>query len=1217
MARFFIDRPVFAWVISILIMGVGVLSVLTLPVAQYPAIAPPTISVSASYRGASAQTVANTVTQIIEQRMTGLDGLKFMTSTSSSDGRSDVILTFKSGTDPDIAQVQVQNKLGQAIPLLPEPVQRLGVTVRKANRTFLMVVALSSDDGSLEQVDLADYLASNLVDEFSRIEGVGDVSTFGAPYAMRIWLDPSKLAAYQLATSDVVTAIRSQNTQVSAGEFGEMPAPAGQMLNATVTAQSLLEKPEDFETIVLRAEADGGLVLLRDIARVEIGAENYTTIARFMRRPAAGMAIQLASDANALDTAQRVRNRLEELKPYFPPSMVYTIPYDTTPFISISIEEVVKTLIEAVVLVFLVMLLFLQNLRATLIPTLAVPIVLLGTFGVLAMAGFSINTLTMLAMVLAIGLLVDDAIVVVENVERLMEEEGLDARSATHKSMGQITGALIGIALVLSAVFVPMAFFGGSTGIIYRQFAVAIVSAMVLSVIVALTLSPALCATILKGGRHAARRGPFGWFNWGFRGTQAGYTRGVRGIIRRPFRVLLIYLVLAGGMVWLFQRTPTGFLPEEDQGILFTFISGPTGATAARTLDVVKQVEDHFIDGERRNVESMFGVVGFSFAGRGQNKGIAFVRLKDWDERLDPTQSVQAVAGRAFGRLFGGIQDAFVFPIVPPSVIELGNVSGFDLYLQARAGQPHEELLNARNMLLGMLSQSPLISQARPNGLEDAAQYNLEIDWRAAGAMGVSASAVGELLTVAWAGSYVNDFLNRGRIKRVIVQGEPATRSEPEDLKRWRVRNATGGLVPFSNFARGEWRYGPQGLYRYNGIPAMQIQGQPAPGVSTGEAMAEIERMVRQLPPGFEVAWTGLSLEERESGSQAPLLYALSLAAVFLSLAALYESWAIPFAVMLAMPIGILGALTGAWLGEFENGVFFQVGLLTTIGLTGKNAILIVEFARDRQRQGEDLFTAVIEASRQRFRPIIMTSMAFSLGVLPLVLSTGAGSGGRNAIGSGVLGGTISATVLGILFVPLFYVIIRQATTMSVRELTAATEKLVLRVGLLAVASVVFAMAIARLLGDGPDATLPALLAGQSGQGLAVTVALLFAGMVFLGDYHYWPVGARRDERHQRRAFADLVFGIFVMIPLVSLVLWKGRGIVDTEMKKGDWTFVDFGDVVVGLAPTVLIVGAALCLGAIVFRMFRAMIVVEGRSRRSRKPRPRVAKPPDANAMRS
>ena len=1023
MARFFIDRPIFAWVLSIVIMGIGILSILSLPIAQYPQIAPPQVTVSAVYPGASADTVANTVTQVVEQQMTGLDGLRYISSSSTSAGTSGVTLTFETGTDPDIAQVQVQNKLGGATALLPEPVQRQGVTVQKSSAGFLMVVGLISQDGALEATDLSDYVVSNLVDEISRVEGVGNVQVFGAQYAMRIWLDPSRLAAYDMTPSDVVAAVGAENAQISAGAFGNRPAVEGQALNATITAQSLLQTPEDFRQIVLRAETDGGLVLLEDVARVEIGSENYSIISRYNRSPSAGIGISLAPGANALDTAGAIEARLDELAAFFPEGVEYVIPYDTTPFVEISIEEVIKTLVEAIVLVTLVMFLFLQNWRATIIPTLAIPVVLLGTFGILAAAGFSINTLTMLAMVLAIGLLVDDAIVVVENVERIMEEEGLGPREATRKSMDQISGALVGIAVVVSAVFVPMAFFGGSTGVIYQQFAITIVSAMALSVVVALTLTPALCATFLKPRHGDSRRGVFGPFNRGFAATQSGYARGVGWLTRRPVRVGLVYLALAAGMALLFLRTPTGFLPDEDQGILFTLVQTPTGSTAERTLAAIEQVEDYFLDQEGENVRSVFGVVGFSFAGQGQNLGLVFVSLKDWEERTDPDQSVQAIAGRAFGGL-SRIVDAQVFPIVPPSVIELGNVSGFDFYLQARGGQSHEQLVAARNQLLGAAAQSPLIASARPNGLEDAAQFNLDLDWRRAGAMGVTATDVANLLTIAWAGRYVNDFLDEGRIKRVYVQGEAASRSTPADFDLWRVRNATGGLVPLANFADGGWSYGPQGVTRYNGVPSVQIQGAPAPGVSSGEALAEIEHLAAELPPGYGVAFTGLSLEERSSGNQAPLLFGLALAVFFLSLAALYESWSIPFAVMLAMPIGVFGALVGAWLGGFDNGVFFQVGLLAVIGLTGKNAILIVEFAKERMEAGAPLIDGVVEAARQRFRPILMTSMAFSLGVLPLVLSSGAGSGGRTAIGSGVLGGTISATLLGILFVPLFFVVV-------------------------------------------------------------------------------------------------------------------------------------------------------------------------------------------------
>ncbi|EKE73158.1 efflux RND transporter permease subunit [Celeribacter baekdonensis] len=1024
MARFFIDRPVFAWVISILIMGIGALSIVTLPIAQYPQIAPPSVSIHATYPGASAETVANTVTQVIEQQMTGLDGMRYMSSSSTSSGSASITMTFETGIDPDIAQVQVQNKLAQATALLPEAVQRQGVTVQKSSAGFLMVIGLISEDGQLDQADLADYLNTNLVDAFSRIEGVGGTQIFGAQYAMRIWLDPSKLAAFDMTPSDVVSAISSQNAQISAGAFGSLPSPEGQALNATITAQSLLKTPEDFRNIILRSEGDGGIVLLQDVARVEVGAENYSTIAQYNGNPASGMAIQLAPGANALDTSKLVREKISEYAQYFPEGVSYVIPYDTTPFVEISIHEVQKTLMEAIVLVFFVMLLFLQNLRATLIPTLAVPVVLLGTFAILSMFGYSINVLTMLAMVLAIGLLVDDAIVVVENVERIMEEEGLSPREATRKSMDQITGALIGVALVLSAVFIPMAFFGGSTGVIYRQFSITIVSAMLLSVVVALTLTPALCATLLRGkDAHHTKRGPFGLFNRMFDKITGGYGATVGYTVRRPLRMLMIYAVMGGGIVWLFLQTPTGFLPDEDQGIMLALVQGPAGSTAENTAKANMQIQEYFLNAEKEAVDSIFTIVGFSFAGAGQNNGLAFVRLKDWEDRPSPAQSVQAIAGRAYGA-FMGIQEAMAFPIVPPAVTELGNVSGFDFYLQAPGGQTHEQLLEARNMLLGMAAQSPLIASARPSGLEDATQFKLDIDWRAAGAMGVSPTNVGNTLSIAMAGTYVNDFDDNGKTKRVYVQGEADARATPTDLQKWRVRNSTGDLVAFSNFASERWVYGPQGLNRYNGIPAMQIQGSPAPGVSTGEAMAEIERLVGNLPPGFAVAWTGLSLEERDSGSQAPMLYALSLAAIFFCLAALYESWAIPFSVMLALPVGILGTLSTAYLFNFQNGVFFQVGMLTVIGLTGKNAILIVEFAREQYDAGANVIDAVLTAARQRFRPIIMTSLAFSLGVVPLVLSSGAGSGGRRAVGSAVLGGTISGTVFGIIFVPLFFVLV-------------------------------------------------------------------------------------------------------------------------------------------------------------------------------------------------
>ncbi|MFQ6753643.1 efflux RND transporter permease subunit [Cereibacter sphaeroides] len=1023
MGRFFIDRPVFAWVIAIVIMALGVLSILRLPVSQYPSIAPPAVVIGATYPGASAETVTDTVTQVIEREMTGLDGLRYISSSSTSTGVAQITLTFELGTDPDIAQVQVQNKLSQAQALLPQAVVRQGVTVRKSSAGFLMVIAMTSDNGAYSASELADYMSSNMVESISRLPGVGSVQVFGSQHAMRIWLDPNKLNAYDLSPSDVTAAVSAQNAQISAGSFGARPAPEGQQLQATITAQSLLQTPEDFEQIVLRAETDGGLVLLRDVARVELGAQSYEIDGRYNRSPASGMAIQLASGANALDTADVVRAKVDELAAFFPEGMTYEVPYDTTPFVRISIEEVVKTLIEAIVLVVLVMLLFLQNIRATLIPTLAVPVVLLGTFGVMAALGFSINTLTMLAMVLAIGLLVDDAIVVVENVERIMEQEGLDPVAATRKSMDEISGALVAIAMVLSAVFVPMAFFGGSTGEIYKQFSITIVSAMALSVLVALTLTPALCATILKRGHHSARRGPVGWFNRGFEATTRGYGGLVGRVVRRPVLMMVLFGVIVAGMVTLFQRTPTAFLPDEDQGVLITLIQTPSGATAERTLAAIKEVENYWLEKEGENVSAVFGVNGFSFAGQGQNMGIVFVRLKPWEERLRPDQSVAAMAGRAFPT-FMGMRDAMVFPIVPPPVLELGNSNGFTLFLQARQGQSHEELLDARNMLLGLASQSPLLASVRPNGVEDASQFRLDIDWRKAGAVGVTAAQVGDFLNTAWAGSYVNDFLDQGRVKRVYVQGEPWARTDPDDLDLWRIPNKDGEFVALSTFADQTWFYGPQQVARYNAVRSMEIQGQPVPGISSGEAMAEMERLAAQLPPGFALEWTGLSLEEREAGDQASLLFLLSVGAVFLCLAALYESWSVPIAVLLAMPVGILGALLGAWAGHQANGVYFQVGLLTVVGLTGKNGIMIVEFARSRLAQGEPLLEAIRHAAVLRFRPILMTSLAFSLGVVPLVLSTGAGAGARRAIGDGILGGTITGTLLGIVFVPVFFVLV-------------------------------------------------------------------------------------------------------------------------------------------------------------------------------------------------
>ena len=1036
MARFFIDRPIFAWVIAIIIMGLGVLSILRLPISQYPSIAGPSVVVGATYPGASAETVAETVVQIIEKEMTGLDGLRYIQSSTTSTGRATITLTFAIGTDSDIAQVQVQNKLALAEASLPEAVTRQGVTVEKSATGFLMVIGLVSDDGTRSAIDLSDYLSSNMVEPISRLAGVGKVEVFGSEYAMRIWLDPQKLKYYDLSPDAVVAAISAQNAQISAGAFGAMPAPEGQLLNATVNAQSLLRAPGDFERVVLRADTDGGLVLLRDVARVELGAENYEITSFFDGKPAAGMAIQLASGANALETARLVTAKMDELATFLPEGVSYVVPYDTTPFVLISIEAVVHTLIEAMVLVFLVMLLFLHNIRATLIPTLAVPVVLLGTFGIMAWLGFTINTLTMLAMVLAIGLLVDDAIVVVENVERIMHDEGLGPLEATRKSMDEISGALIGIAMVVSAVFVPMAFFGGSTGEMYKQFAVTIVSAMGLSVLVALIFTPALCATMLKTPSHdGARKGVLarigGAFGDAFERRFTQLTNVYAGIVKRvtagPLRMLVVYGLLVLGMAALYQKTPTSFLPNEDQGSLITIVQLPSGATAEQTEAVLRQVEGYYKTAEAANVGSVFSVRGFSFAGQGQNMGMMFVKLKDWSERPGAENSVQAIASRAFGPLMGGIHEAIVVPVVPPPVLELGNSNGFTAFLQANSGQTHAQLLEARNRMLGLAAQDPRLTAVRPSGVEDAAQFRLNIDWAKAGAVGVTAADVGSFLTTIWSSAYVNDFLYDGRVKRVYVQGEPRARTAPEDLSLWWVPNANGDFVDFSTFATQEWLFGPQQVSRYDALPAMAIEGSPADGLTSGEALAAMEEIAAKLPPGFTLRWTGMSLEEKEAGAGAMALYGLALATVFLCLAALYESWTIPIAVLLAMPVGILGALIGAWIGGQSNGVYFQVGLLTVVGLTGKNGIMIVEFARERMASlGETPPDAVRAAARLRFRPILMTSLAFGLGVVPLVLSSGAGAGARQAIGYATLFGTITGTTLAIIFVPVFFIVVNR-----------------------------------------------------------------------------------------------------------------------------------------------------------------------------------------------
>jgi multidrug efflux pump len=1027
MAKFFIDRPIFAWVVAIVIMLAGALAIHGLPVSQYPSIAPPSISITGVYPGASARTVEDAVTQVIEQKMKGIDGLRYMSSSSDSAGGINITLTFQNGTSPDIAQVQVQNKLQLATPLLPAAVTQQGLVVSKATKNFLMVLGFVSEDGSMKQADLGDYVAANVIDPLSRVQGVGDVTLFGSQYAMRIWLDPARLQSYQLTPADVSAAIAAQNTEVSAGELGGAPAMPGQQLNATVTAQSRLQTAEQFGAILLKTSASGATVRLRDVARMELGSENYNTVARYNGHAATGVAIKLATGANALDTAAAVKHKVDLLGKQFPAGMKAVVAYDTTPFVTLSIEEVVKTLAEAIVLVFLVMYLFLQNVRATLIPTMAVPVVLLGTFGVLAALGYSINTLTMFAMVLAIGLLVDDAIVVVENVERVMTEEGLSPKEATRKSMGQITGALVGIALVLSAVFVPMAFFGGSTGVIYRQFAVTIVSAMVLSVLVAMVFTPALCATFLKPvakGHHAARTGFFGWFNRSFERGSGRYQGWVGAILRRGGRSMALYAILLVVLALAFVRLPTSFLPAEDQGVLFAQVQLPTGATQQRTMKVIEQVEHHFLVDEKDAVQSIFTVAGFSFGGNGQNTGIAFVRLKDWEERKGAALRAPAVVGRAMGA-FSRIKDAMVFAFAPPAVLELGNASGFDLQLQDQGGVGHDALMAARNQLLGMAARNPLLVGVRPNGQEDTPQYKITVDQQQAAALGLAIGDVNKVLSTAWGGAYVNDFVDRGRVKKVYMQGQADARMVPEDLGKWFVRNAAGEMVPFSAFASGQWIYASPRLERYNGMPSVEILGMAAPGQSSGAAMAEMEKMAAQLPPGIGYEWTGLSTEERDSGAQTPALYSISILIVFLCLAALYESWSVPFSVLLVVPLGVIGAVLGTWAFHLSNDVYFQVGLLTVVGLAAKNAILIVEFAKELQEQGVPLHQATLQAVRLRLRPILMTSIAFGLGVLPLAVANGAGSGSQNAIGVGVLGGMLSATFLGIFFVPLFFVLVR------------------------------------------------------------------------------------------------------------------------------------------------------------------------------------------------
>ncbi|MCO4314940.1 multidrug efflux RND transporter permease AcrD [Pectobacterium versatile] len=1028
MANFFVDRPIFAWVLAILLSLCGMLAIKSLPLEQYPDLAPPSVRITASYPGASAQTLENTVTQVIEQSMTGLDNLMYMSSDSSNTGQSRIMLTFEAGTDPDEARQQVQNQLQSAIRKLPQEVQQQGVTVSKTGDTNILMVAFVSTDGSMDKQDIADYVATNIQEPISRISGVGEVSAYGSQYAMRIWLDPAKLMDYALTTSDVVRAIESQNSQVSVGQVGGVPSVDNQALNATINAQSLLETPQQFRDITLRVNQDGSAVTLGNVAEVELGAERYDFLSRFNGQSASGLGVTLASGANELETDKRVRERIEELSQYFPHGLEAKIAFETSPFVKASITDVVKTLFEAVLLVFLVMYLFLQNFRATLIPTIAVPVVLLGTFAVLYAFGFSLNTLTMFAMVLAIGLLVDDAIVVVENVERVMSEEGLSPRDATRKSMGQVQGALVGIALVLSAVFVPMAFFGGTTGAIYRQFSITIVTSMILSVLVAMTLTPALCATLLKPlakGQHHGRKGFFGWFNQSFTRTSLKYERGVGKILISSGRWLLLYMGIIGIMAFLFFRLPTSFLPQEDRGVFTTQVQLPPGSTQQQTLQVVNKVEQYYLTQEKDTVTSVFSTIGSGPGGNGQNVARLFVRLKDWNERTTPESSSFAVIERAT-KAFRKIQEARVFASSPPSINGLGSAAGFGMQLQDRGGLGHDALMAARDQLLSMADSNPELTRVRHNGLDDSSQLRIHIDQRKAQALGVSVDDINSTLKTGWGSTYVNDFLDRGRVKKVYVQAAAKFRMLPDDVSKWYVRNNSGGMVPFSAFAQTVWETGSPRLERYNGYSSLEIVGEATPGVSTGTAMNIMESLVAQLPEGFGLQWTGMSLQERLSGAQAPALYAISLLVVFLCLAALYESWTVPFSVMLVVPMGVLGALVATWARGLENDVYFQVGLLTVVGLSAKNAILIVEFANEMNQKGKDLVEATLEASRQRLRPILMTSLAFIFGVLPMATSSGAGSASQHAVGTGVIGGMLAATFLAIFFVPLFFVVVRR-----------------------------------------------------------------------------------------------------------------------------------------------------------------------------------------------
>ncbi|MDP9840375.1 multidrug efflux pump [Neorhizobium huautlense] len=1025
MAKFFIRRPVFAWAIAIVIMLGGALAITTLSISQYPDIAPTTVRISSSYNGASAETVEKSVTSIIEDGMTGLDDLTYMTS-SSSTGRSTVTLTFGNSILPDIAQVQVQNKLQLVQSQLPDVVQSQGISVSRSTSSILMVGALVSRDGKRSSVDLGDLFATSIEDQVQRLEGVGSINVFGSGYAMRVWLDPFKLNKYQLTAADVTSAIQAQNTQVSVGSLGAQPVAQGQQLTVTMTAQSQLTTVDDFERIILKVEQNGANVRLSDVARVEIGQESYGGSSRYDGLPSAGFAVNLATGANAIDTAALVKGQLTRAAAGLPDGVEIQYPYDTTPFVQLSIEKVVHTLIEAIVLVFVVLLVFLQNFRATLIPMIAVPVVLLGTFGILALTGYSINTLTMFAMVLAIGLLVDDAIVVVENVERIMDEEGLSPLEATEKSMGEITGAIIGIALVLTAVFIPMAFFGGSTGVIYRQFSITIVSAMLLSAVVAIVLTPALCATMLKPiDHHKKQRGIGAWFNRNFDRATNGYVGSVGYLLKRPLRMVVMFALVIGGCAFLFARMPSSFLPQEDQGVLMTIIQTPVGATTERTEAVVKQVEQFYLGQEKDNVDAVFGALGFSFNGTGQNNAIVFTKLKDFDLRTGAGQSAAEVMHRAQAH-FLTLRDAQVFALLPPAIQGLGNSAGFSMYLVDSGNNGNDALTRVSQQLIQETGTNAYISSLRSNSQRSETQLKILLDQEKLGAMGVDLSAVNSMLATIFAGRDVNDFTLNNELKPVYVQGDTPFRMQPTDLKYWYARNTNGEMVPFSSFSKLDWVSGTPQLARYNGTSAISLDGASRPGVSTGEAMDEMERLVEALPGGYSVAWQGISYQERLSGSQAPMLYALSILIVFLCLAALYESWSIPFSVILAVPVGVLGAVGAADLLGQSNDVYFKVGLLTTIGLAAKNAILIVEFAKDRQETGMGLLESTLEAAKLRLRPIIMTSLAFILGVVPLAIASGAGSAAQNAIGIGVLGGMLSATLLGIFFVPSLFVIVRR-----------------------------------------------------------------------------------------------------------------------------------------------------------------------------------------------